>query len=204
MWVIPVNASAHLVALAIDRAVLTTQIAFHNGVSWVRINGYISLGITAFHALAFSHMLSLYEVQNGSCAMVSKFEVLLKVYPVVMGTVFNAVTHFLIVLVATAIFIRGLIKRKTAEQFPQTTVAQPGNKNNVKLNDSSVNTANSSSPKVEESAVKWPDVPEMAVTKTVSSVVSLNCEFIYLSPEKAIFTPFEDKNREDKPKCSDN
>ena len=80
MWVVLVNASAHLVALAIDRAVFVVKTTWHNSVSWLKINKYISICISAFHALVFAPMAVLYEATEDGCVAVSKFPILSKVY----------------------------------------------------------------------------------------------------------------------------
>ena len=79
-WLSSITASAHLVALVVDRAIYMIFPDWHSRVKWSKVNMLISAGMVLFHVTILTPMLALYSIQDdGSCAMTSRFEIFLKV-----------------------------------------------------------------------------------------------------------------------------
>ena len=109
------NSSAHLVMLAVDRALCITFPTWHYYKKWEKINPRMSWAITIFYILSIS--LTLYSAnlnENGLC--VTKINTFIKVYRVVVITLFLFVAHFVLLSVSNITFVYQLRKRRTAKK----------------------------------------------------------------------------------------
>ena len=110
LWTTAINTSAHLAALAVDRAICVTNpiSKFLNSPQNVSLK--VSICMTAFHSLLISPYLYVFKVENGICQPEHKLRNFIKVYQLFLSTLFYTVSHFIIVLVASVVFILKLKK----------------------------------------------------------------------------------------------
>ena len=114
-WVSSLTASSHLVALAGDRAISMVFPDWHYNKDWLKINFKVSVGMAIFHAVILTPMLFLYNLEgmDRSCEMTSEYEVAVKLYQLIVSTMFYSVTHFIMVLTASVVFVYQLKERRT-------------------------------------------------------------------------------------------
>ena len=114
-WISSLTASSHLVALAGNRAINMAFPDWHYAIDWLKINFKISVGMAIFHAVILTPMLFLYTLEgvDKSCEMTSEYEVAVKLYQLIVFTMFYSVTHFFLVLTASVIFVYQLKVRRT-------------------------------------------------------------------------------------------
>ena len=69
-----------------------------------------------FHAVILTPMLFLYNLEgmDRSCEMTSEYEVAVKLYQLIVSTMFYSVTHFIMVLTASVVFVYQLKERRTS------------------------------------------------------------------------------------------
>ena len=110
LWTTAINTSAHLAALAVDRAICVTNpiSKFLNSPQNVSLK--VSIFMTAFHSLLISPYLYVFKVENGICQPEHKLRNFIKVYQLFLSTLFYTVSHFIIVFVASVVFIFKLKK----------------------------------------------------------------------------------------------
>ena len=112
MWFGTMNASGHLVALAVDRALNMSFPQWHHMKDWSTINRHVSIGMTLFHIIALAPVLYLFGVQDGVCSLVAP-GIVPRLYQIVMSNVLFPVTHFILILVASVMFGYKLRARRT-------------------------------------------------------------------------------------------
>ena len=112
MWFGTMNASGHLVALAVDRALNMSFPQWHHMRDWPYINRRLSIGMTLFHAIVLAPIIYLFGVQDGVCSLVAP-GIVPRLYQIVMSNVLFPVTHFILILVASVMFGYKLRARRT-------------------------------------------------------------------------------------------
>ena len=108
-WFGATNASAHLACLACDRAFVLVSPRKHFKVQWDQMIPKISLGITLFYGLMATPHLYEKETDMYTCKMKNS---VLKVYQALFATLFSALPHFSLILVASILFVYKLRHRK--------------------------------------------------------------------------------------------
>ena len=108
-WFGATNASAHLACLACDRAFVLVSPRKHFKVQWDQMIPKISLGITLFYGLMTTPHLYEKETDMYTCKMKNN---VLKVYQVLLATLFSALPHFSLILVASILFVYKMRHRK--------------------------------------------------------------------------------------------
>ena len=104
------NASSHMVCLAVDRAFATTFPIWHRGKEWRKIVRNLSICLTLFHYILALPKLYLYELQDGLCAS-NGSSVMSQLYEVTLVIVFFSLGHFVPLLVSNLVFVRNLWNR---------------------------------------------------------------------------------------------
>ena len=195
------TASAHLVAMTVDRAVVITFTTWHCTQTWDPIIKRVSLGITGFYCAIHLPGVGTVKLHDGIC-IVSDTPALI-VYKIIVVTLFFAVTHVVVVLVSTGLFIYKLRERRTPKPKP-SKVTPPKEESK----DSPPSKFSAKTPKNTEECKKFPgsraEPPENTSAENTSSkertaiVQDGLSDFIYMGPEIApIPTPIRSQ------KCSD-
>ena len=112
MWLGTMNASGHLVALAVDRALNMSFPQWHHMKDWTYINRNLSIGMTLFHAIVLAPMFYVFGVQDGVCDLVSPGMVP-RLYQLLISNVLFPVAHFIVILIASFVFEYKLRERRT-------------------------------------------------------------------------------------------
>ena len=112
MWFGTMNASGHLVALAVDRALNMSFPQWHHMRDWSYINRRLSIGMTLFHAIVLAPIIYLFGVQDGVCSLVAP-GIVPRLYELFISSVLFPVTHFTLILVASVVFEYKLRERRT-------------------------------------------------------------------------------------------
>ena len=63
------NASGHLVALAVDRVLIISDPIWHHGITWRRKIPLISIGMIAFHLILLIPRCLYLQVNDGICGI---------------------------------------------------------------------------------------------------------------------------------------
>ena len=108
------NASGHLVGLAVDRVLILSDTIWHHSITWRRKIPLISLGMSLFHMIIYVPRF-LYISTDNKCGIRTGVHFAAKVYEILLTTLFFTVTHFFAVSVATVLFIRNLRERRNTE-----------------------------------------------------------------------------------------
>ena len=116
--VIALNASAHLVAMAVDRAVNISFPTWHFRKSWSEINWKISGCVTLVNCVVTLPSGFLGEVKEGVRCGGSRSS-LMKVYQIAAGFVFFAGSHFIALVASNAMFIVKLRNRRRTKSTKQ-------------------------------------------------------------------------------------
>ena len=106
------NASGHLVGLAVDRVLILSDTIWHHSITWRRKIPLISLGMGVFHFLLLAPRVCFFDAKEGKCEMKSDAHMAAKVYEILLVTVFLTFSHFSAVFVATILFVKNLRKRR--------------------------------------------------------------------------------------------
>ena len=125
-WVNAANASAHVSVMAVDRALNISCPIWHYKKPWAKLSTKISVVVTLLNYMLFAPHLYFFSLKADICDMTSEFETLLKVYESLMISVFTAVGHFLITLIANVIFIHKLKHRRKKKKTNNIRVQKGG------------------------------------------------------------------------------
>ena len=112
LWSSSTNASAHLMGLAVDRALSTKHPTWPHGKTWDKIIKQISICLTMFHFLQVIPNFFVFKFNNGTCEMRSKFVLLLTLYQLLVPAFYGTVMFSVTILIATITFICQLRKKK--------------------------------------------------------------------------------------------
>ena len=127
-WLTLVNSSAHLVCLAVDRALSITFPIWHFKKEWNKLAGPVSWAVTLYHCVLLLPLIYVHNVENNVCKIMTvNFGTAVRIYQILLSTLFSSVGHFLIVLAASAVFIYQIIKRKKKVP-PRMKTRQKGKK----------------------------------------------------------------------------
>ena len=121
MWLGTMNASGHLVALAVDRALNMTFPRWHHLKDWTNINRNLSIGMTLFHAIVLAPIFYVFGVQDGVCDLVSQ-GIVPTLYQLLISNVLFPVAHFIVILAASFVFEYKLRERRTPGKGTGDTV----------------------------------------------------------------------------------
>ena len=110
LWFLSMNASGHLVGLAVDRVLILSDTIWHHSITWRRKIPLISLGMSLFHIILLVPRNFFSNVKKGNCQMDPDY-VFAKMYRALLVTIFSTFSHFSAVFVATILFIQKLRKR---------------------------------------------------------------------------------------------
>ena len=127
------NASAHLVAMAIDRALNMTRPKWHYKKTWTTINPKTSGLITFSHCVLCSPYLGFLAIENEKCGMPTHGNRVSQFYSIGMVTLFYSPGHSIAIVISAAIFIYQLKERrkpkpKTKSQSKRKTKPEPKQK----------------------------------------------------------------------------
>ena len=112
-WLSLLNSSAHLVCLAIDRALCITFPIWHFKKDWNKLISFISSAIILFHCILLVPVIYAQTKADDTCKLVSeKYAKAVTIYQILLSTLFSAVGHFVMVLASSFVFIIQLRKRK--------------------------------------------------------------------------------------------
>ena len=112
-WAVPLNSSAHMVGMAVDRALNISFPDWHYPISWKTTIPKISIGLTVFHFVLVTPNLVFFELRDSVCEMISSHTAIMKGYQVFMTVIFGFIGSSAAIAVASLVFVRKLGERRT-------------------------------------------------------------------------------------------
>ena len=186
-----VNASAHLVMLAVDRAINITFPTWHYKRDWNKLTPRISLTITFLYIILLSPLFFVVNLQDGVCA--TKTEMVYKIYQNISVGFFFVISHFSLLLTANIIFVHELRKRKTPKVLRQHSNTNAiKNKNTGKPVKKQNPNGNTKRPYPKDDIKTKKEVGSGGETQPVSVLV----DFIYCGPNTPATTNYNEEKEE--------
>ena len=178
-WATGINAGAHLVALAVDRAIKMRHATwYHKNMKDENIKK-ISVGLTCFHFVIVLPNALFYRIEDNYCRMRSEFIMLLRVYQLAGFAIFS-LGHFMAIMVSNGFFVLQLWRKRKPT--------------------SSVNSVSRADPKAETNYA--PENQKQTAKNEVSTPVAEkifdSTDVIYCGPNSFICTNFAQKTTTDK------
>ena len=112
-WAVSMNSSAHMVGMAMDRALNISFPDWHYPKHWKTIIPKISIGLTVFHFVLVTPNLVFFELRDSFCEMTSSHTAIMKGYQVFMIVIFGFIGSSAAIAVASLVFVRKLRERRT-------------------------------------------------------------------------------------------
>ena len=179
------NASAHLVMMAIDRALSITFPTWHYNRNWNKLVPIISVSITFFYAIGILPTLWANQIRGGVCIV--SIDEFLQVYRVVYVISFFVGAHFALLLLANITFIYQLRKRRTPK-VKKPTQQKVTSETKQRVTERCEIEMSSKSKKVPNT--KTEEDSEESLNDLSSTLV----DFIYCGPSSLFPTNYSSKN----------
>ena len=181
-WAVSINTNAHMVGMAIDRALNISFPDWHFPKSWKKIIPKISIWLTVIHFALVIPNLVFFELEDSVCEMRSSHTAIMRVYQVFVSIMVRLIGHTVAIAVASLVFIQKLRKRRTPN-----VGTKPEQKEGTQRNAESVADKNSGG----KEAKKESNLNETRnVDETEEPEESHQTDFIYCGPNNAIPTNF--------------
>ena len=187
------TASAHLVAMAVDRAVVITFPTWHCNQTWDPIIKRISLAIAGFYFALQLPGFGTVRHRGGVC-LVSHTPAL-TVYRIILVTLFFAITHVVVVFVSSGFFIYKLRERRTPKPKPSKAAPLNEESETSGTSDPSAKTRRTADPGTQKEAPGNTSPDEKKSKEHVPEVLDGFSDSIYMGPNIApIPTPIRKQN----------
>ena len=113
LWAISLNSSAHMVGMALDRALNISFPDWHYPKHWKTIIPKISIGLTVLHFVLVTPHLVFLELGDSVCEMTSSHTAIMRGYQVFVSIVLSFIGNSAAIAVASLVFVRKLRERRT-------------------------------------------------------------------------------------------
>ena len=185
-WAVSMNTNAHMVGMAVDRALNISFPDWHFPKSWKKIIPKISIGLTVLHFALVIPNLVFFELEDSVCEMRSRHTAIMRVYQVFVSIMVRCVGNTVATAVASLVFIRKLRERRT----PKVST-KPEQKQATEINADSVgDTKKKKNSDREETKTKSNTNETRNLDETDEPVESYQTDFIYCGPNNSIPTNF--------------
>ena len=186
------NASAHLVMMAIDRALNITFPTWHYNRNWNTLVPIISVSITFFYAICLFPTLWTHQMRDGVCIV--SIDESLEAYGYAFLVSLYVGTHFTLLLLANITFIYQLRKRKTPNvkkptKPEMTSETKPRVTGRCEIEKSSLSKKIPDPKVVEDSGEKSQSLKDLSSTLV---------DFIYCGRNPLLPTNYSSKNEAEK------
>ena len=182
------NASAHLVMMAIDRALNITFTTWHYNRNWDILVPIISVSINFFYAICLFPTLWTHQIRDGICIV--SIDESLQAYRAAFLIFLYVGAHFALLLLANITFIYQLRKRRTPK-VKKLTQQKVTSVTKQRVTGSCEIEMSSKSKKVPNTKTEK-DIEER--TQSLKDLSSTLVDFIYCGPNSLLPTNYSSKN----------